>query len=214
MTPSKTARAGAMTDPADHHEALNAIRARMRAELSTLSDEERHRASSVACMRLTNLDAFRNASVVLLYMPLAGEVDATPAAIRCFQFGKTVCVPRVDWNRRDITAIEVDCFDDHYMETDEHGVRSPRQGRPFVPASIDLVVVPGLAFDTRGRRVGRAGGCYERYLMRLHRSTVKVGLAFDRQIIDRIPAPGDDTRMNVIVTDRRVTRTRARRSRR
>ena len=125
-----------------------------------MTDDERHRASLAACERLTKLDAFQPAAVVMLYMPLAGEVDLTPVAIRCFQSGRTVCVPKVDWKRRDMSAVEVTAFDDHVMDTDEHGLRAPRDSRPILPSVIDLVVVPGLAFDTHGHRLGRGGGEY------------------------------------------------------
>jgi len=201
-----------MTDPSD--KARAEIRARMQAKLAAMSDEERHEASSAACTRLAGLEVFKHAGLVMLYMPLAGEVDTTSLAIRCFQMGKTVCVPRMDWKRKDLNAVEVTGFDDHVMETDEHGLRSPRGGRPVVPESIDLVVVPALAFDTQGNRVGRAGGYFDRFLLRLKRSAVSVGLAFDGQIIDAAPVSERHVRLDVIVTDRRVSHARRSRSRR
>jgi len=201
-----------MTDPSD--KARAEIRARMQAKLAAMSDEERHEASSAACTRLAGLEVFKHACLVMLYLPLAGEVDTTSLAIRCFQMGKTVCVPRMDWKRKDLNAVEVTGFDDNVMETDEHGLRSPRGGRPVVPESIDLAVVPALAFDTQGNRVGRAGGYFDRFLLRLKRSAVSVGLAFDGQIIDAAPVSERHVRLDVIVTDRRVSHARRSRSRR
>lgn len=201
-----------MNDPS--HEARADIRQRMRAKLAAMSDEERHQASNNACARLVNLELFKHASVIMLYMPLALEVDTIPAAIRSFQMGKTVCVPRIDWKRKDMNAVEVTSFDDHVMETDEHGLRSPRGGRLLVPASIDVVVVPGLAFDMLGNRVGRSGGYYDRFVSRLRRSAMTVGLAFDGQIIDEAPVLERHVRLDVVVTDRRVSRVRRSRSRR
>jgi len=178
-----------------------------------MSRAARHESSIAACNRLVELEAFRHALVILLYMPLASEVDTTPAAIRCFQSGKTVCVPKVDWSRRDMSAIEVASFDDNFVETDEHGLRSPREGRLVVPDCIDLAVVPGLAFDAQGNRFGRGGSCHRRFLSRLRRSATTVGLAFDAQIIDDIPEAHRDLRLDVIVTERRVTRAGRLRSR-
>ncbi|MBT8484653.1 MAG: 5-formyltetrahydrofolate cyclo-ligase [Phycisphaerales bacterium] len=188
------------------------VRAEMRAALAAMSDDERRDASSAATAKLIALDEFRAASTVMLYMPLAGEVDTTHVAIRVFQLGKTVCVPKVDWARRDMYAIEVNSLDDHYMETDDHGIRIPRAGRPIVPRSIDLVVVPGLAFDTYGRRLGRGGGFYDRFLSRLRRSATTVGLAFDRQVVDEVPVQEHDVSVDAIVTERRATYTRRSRS--
>lgn len=200
-------------DPADPGRIKEQTRADMRQRLKAMPDAERHRASQSACNRLVNLDAFRHASVVMLYMPMTHEVDTTGIAIRCFQMGKVVCVPRVDWKRKDMHAVEVSSFDDHFMETDEHGVRTPREGRLLVPASIDLVVVPALAFDALGNRLGRGGGYYDRFLSRLRRAATSVGLAFDFQIIDDVPVDARDVCVDVIVTDRRVTFSRKTRSR-
>ncbi len=176
----------------------------MRAVIASLGDAQRREASASACAHLMNLEAFRHAGVVMLYMPLADEVDLTPVAIRCFQAEKTVCVPRVDWKRRDMDAVEVTSFDDHVMDLDEHGIRTPREVLPLMPALIDLVVVPGLAFDAQGNRLGRGGGYYDRFLRRLRRGATTVGLAFDVQVIDAVPADDRDFSVEMIVTERRV----------
>ena len=195
--------------PDAQRERKSNLRSQMRQKLATMTDDERHRASLAACERLTKLDAFQHAAVVMMYMPLAGEVDLTPVAIRCFQSGRTVCVPKVDWKRREMSAVEVTAFDDHVMDTDEHGLRAPRDSRPILPSVIDLVVVPGLAFDTRGHRLGRGGGYYDRFLKRLRRAAAIVGLAFDQQIIDEVPADECDVSVGIVVTDRRVTHARS-----
>lgn len=195
------------------HQRKSDIRQRMRAKLDALDEAFRGEASAAACAHLTNLDAFRQASVVMLFMPLATEVDLTPAAISCFQAGKTVCVPRVDWKRRDMVPVEVSSFDDHVMDLDERGIRTPRHGSPLPPELIDLVIVPGLAFDPQGNRLGRGGGFYDRFLSRLRRSAVTIGLAYDVQIIDEVPADDRDISVHFVVTDRRVTETAARRRR-
>ncbi len=180
------------------------LRDRMRRVLADLGPESRHDASAAACLRLAALDAFRHASVVMLYMPLPTELDLTAAAIRCYRQGKTVCVPRVDWKGRDMVPVEISSFDDEVMEIDDHGLRTPRQGRPLVPRMIDMVIVPGLAFDTAGNRLGRGGGFYDRFLRRLRRSTATVGLAFDAQIVESVPTGDLDFGMDTVVTDRRV----------
>lgn len=185
------------------------IRARTRAALHTMSPEQHHAASVSACARLTSLEAFQHAGVVMLYMPLAGEVDVTPVAVRCFRDGKTVCVPKVDWSRRDMDAVEVTSLDDDVLDCDEHGVRAPRDCRPILPSIIELVVVPGLAFDPQGNRLGRGGGYYDRFLCRLRPGTTTVGLVFDQQIVDSVPRAKHDRAVDIIVTDRRVTMAKA-----
>jgi 5-formyltetrahydrofolate cyclo-ligase len=156
------------------------MRNRMEEILGAVDNGQRHDASAAACWRLTGLDAFLHASVVMLYTPLAHEVDLTAAALCCFRSGKTVCIPRVNRNGRD----------------------------------LDPVVVPGLAFDPHGNRLGRGGRCYDRFLGRLRRSATTVGVVFDLQIVEEVPAPQRDVTVDVVVTDRRVTHTARARSRR
>jgi 5-formyltetrahydrofolate cyclo-ligase len=196
-----------MSDPINASKAQ--IRARIREVLATLSDQQRHDASVQACSKLMSLEAFANANVVMLYLPLAKEVDVTPVAVQCFRRGQTVCVPKVDWKRREMDPVEVTSLDDHVLDCDEHGVRSPKQCRPVLPETIDLVVAPGLAYDCQGRRLGRGGGYYDRFLCRLRPSTTKVGLVFDQQIVDAIPAKPHDVAVDIVVTDRRVMHAKA-----
>lgn len=186
------------------HEFKTNLRTEMRSRMRSVSAEQRHASSASACARLVGLEPFLHASVVMLYMPLATEIDLTPVAVRCFQLGKSVCVPRVDWQRRDMAAVEVTSFDDHVMDIDEHGLRSPRGGHPLLPSTIDLIVVPGLAFDTSGNRLGRGGGYYDRFLKRLRPAATTVGLAFDWQIVDLVPADDRDVSVDAVVTDRRI----------
>jgi len=200
-----------MSEQSSQHKAE--IRRQVVAKLATMSGEQRHDGSVAACSRLIALEVFQHASVVMLYMPLASEVDLTPVAIRCFQTGKTVCVPLVDWKRRDMEPVEVTSFDDHVMEVDEHGLRMPRGGAPIPPDLLDLVVVPGLAFDAHGHRLGRGGGYYDRFLGRLRRTAATVGLGFDVQITDEVPVNDGDVSVDIVVTDRRVTHARGSRTR-
>ena len=190
------------------------LRQQIRAQLTTMSEQQRHDGSVAACSRLTALEVFQHATVVMLYMPLKSEVDLTGVAIRCFQTGKTVCVPRVDWKRRDMEPVEVTSFDDHVMEVDEHGVRMPRGGAPMPPTLLELVVVPGLAFSSDGHRLGRGGGYYDRFLSRLRRNAKTIGLAFDIQIADEVPVDAGDVSVDIVVTDRRVTHAHGARAKR
>jgi 5-formyltetrahydrofolate cyclo-ligase len=181
------------------------LRRQVRAAMATLDAETRHDASVRACARLGELDEFNHASVVMLYMPLASEIDVTPLALRAFQQNKTVCVPRMDWQRDAIVPVDVTSFDDRVMDVDEHGIRVPKHGRTISPSMIDLVVVPGVAFDALGNRLGRGGGHYDRFLAKLKPAATKIGIAFDAQIVDAVMTFHHDVPMDIVVTDRRVT---------
>jgi 5-formyltetrahydrofolate cyclo-ligase len=181
------------------------LRSTIKARLAELSPQQLHDGSVAACQRVLQLESFAHASVVMMYMPLDREVDVTPIALQAFRAGKTVCVPRVDWERHDMTPVEVTSIDDRTMEVDEHNLRTPRSGRLVMPSLIDLVIVPGLAFDTSGNRLGRGGGFYDRFLARLRPGTARIGVCFDLQIIDRIPHVEQDMAVDLVATDRRLT---------
>jgi 5-formyltetrahydrofolate cyclo-ligase len=185
-----------------------ALRAAMRQALGAMSAAERQRASRAACARLLRLSGFRRAAVVMLYMPVPGEVDVTAVGVRAMELHKTVCVPRVDWSQGEMTPVQVESLDGQALEPDRHGVRRPRGGRVVALGRIDLVLVPGLAFDRGGNRLGRGGGFFDRFLCRLDPRTATVAVAFDRQIVDEVPADVRDVRMGAVVTDRRVLRVR------
>lgn len=199
-----------MTDP--QSSIKREIRARMRATLQALTEQQRHAASVRACNKLIALEAMQHANVVMLYLPLENEVDVTPTAIFCFRQAKTVCVPKVDWDHGSMHPVEIDSFDDRVLDTDRHGVRVPKGSRLVLPDIIDVVVVPGLAFDSRGNRLGRGGGYYDRFLAELRPSVTRIGLAFDQQIVEPIPAGAHDMAVDILVTDRRVTHAKSART--
>ena len=199
-----------MTDELD--KSKKAIRANMRQALKAMTPEQRIAASASACHRLVALEPFVHATTVMLYMPLANEVDVTAAALRCFRAGQTVCVPKVNWDRKDMHSVEVTSLDDRVLDCDEHGVRSPRDGRIILPDSIDVVVVPALAYDPQGNRLGRGGGYYDRFLSKLRPRVTTIGLVFDQQIVDQVPKNQCDMAVDIVVTDRRVTMAKAART--
>jgi 5-formyltetrahydrofolate cyclo-ligase len=180
------------------------IRARMRRLLASIDDARRVEASASAAAHLVNLEEFRRASIVMLYMALPDEIDLAPAADACFRSGKSLCVPRVDWKHGDMDPVEVTSFDEQAMRFDERGLRVPREGAVIAPERVDLVAVPGLAFDPGGNRLGRGGGFYDRFLRRLRASATRVGIAFDGQVVDSVPVSERDLGVDIVVTDRRI----------
>ncbi len=190
--------------PHDIIERKNAIRTAMRARLTALDAAQRSEWSVAACARLIRSDAFQQATRVMLYMPMRSEVDVITVALEAFRLGKSVCVPRVPEGRKSMTAVETTSFDDESMDPDALGVRTPKTGQEFPHDALDLVVVPGVAFDMRGFRLGRGGGYYDRYLARLPRSTAMIGICFDFQFVETIPTEPTDIAVHAVVSDRRA----------
>lgn len=176
----------------------------MRTRLATLTADQRAEWSTASCARLIRSVAFARASRVMLYMPMRSEVDVISVALEAFRLGKSVCVPRVDGSRKTMNAVEITSFDDESMDSDSLGVRAPKVGQEIPHEEIDLVIVPGVAFDMHGFRLGRGGGYYDRYLARFSRNTATIGVCFDIQFVEEIPTEPTDIAVHAVVSDRRA----------
>lgn len=183
------------------------LRASMRRRLAALSPADVADASEAACRLLAGSDAFARADTVLLYASMQTEPDTGPLARRCLVSGKRLCLPRADWETGQIDPFEVDDWE-HGLIQGRHGIREPGIDAPLVQlAEIDLVVVPGLAFDEAGRRLGRGGGFYDRFLERTAGRALAFGLAFDEQVVNEVPAESHDASVDAVATDRRLIMT-------
>ncbi len=185
-------------------EQKNEIRALMRERLGATTTDERAACSREICARLSSSRAFIDASTVMLYMPMRSEVDVIAVALEAFRLGKTICLPRVETGGDTMSAVAARTFDNDSMQPDAMGVRSPRDGPRIPDSAIDLVIVPGIAFDLRGGRLGRGGGFYDRFLAQLPQVRPTIGVCFDWQVVDSIPCDALDTPVKAVVTDRRT----------
>jgi 5-formyltetrahydrofolate cyclo-ligase len=187
--------------PADPASLKRALRRRMRAALRRIPAAEREQWSALACARLADTPAYRDAAVVLAFLSLPWEVDTTPLVRAALASGKTVATFRVDVARRAMTAVRLRSLEE--VRIGAMGIREPGgDGEPLDAAAIDLVVTPGLAFDALGNRLGQGGGFYDRYLAAPGRRAPAVALAFDLQLLPRVPAEPHDQRVDALVTDR------------
>ena len=181
------------------------IRTDMKAFLATIDAENRHRRSLDACAFLVATKEFRNAQTIMMFLSLPVEVETATLAVKAWAEGKNIAVPRVDWEGQRMEPLEIKSLDVG-MRTARQGVREPVDGRVVPLDSIDMVVVPGLAFDRRGYRVGRGRGFYDRFLAQRGFGGVRCALCFHEQLIEEVPREAHDSPMDLIVTDQEVLR--------
>lgn len=153
--------------------------------------------SYAACLNLCKTSVFREAKVVMMYLPMPAEADLTLALLEALRCNKTVAVPRTrDKAHMDAVSIEtLNCA----MQQDKWGIREPTRGALIQPADFDLIVVPGLGFDTFGRRLGRGAGYYDRFLAEAAGTTC--GFAFEEQLLEDLPVEPHDQEIDLLVTD-------------
>ena len=156
------------------------------------------RAEKAACIadRIADLPEYRNASVLLIYAALPGEVDLQPLADHPASAGKRLAYP-VCVSRTDMKAMIPGGW-----RCGAYGIREPDPAcsEDVPPEDLDLVICPGLAFDETGTRLGMGGGYYDRFLPRCARARV-IMAAFEAQHAAILPREGTDVRMDRIVTE-------------
>lgn len=181
-----------------------AARARARAARARLSAGERRRAAARVHARLDELAELRGARVVLAYAATRAELDLDAWLRRLLHDGVGVLLPRVDGDRLEVAPVG-DLAGD--LAPGWRGVREPRADVPAVrPDTVEAAVVPGLAFDARGGRLGHGGGHFDRLLAELPPVVDVVGVAFDVQLTPRVPTAPHDRYVDLVVTERRVLR--------
>jgi 5-formyltetrahydrofolate cyclo-ligase len=188
--------------------ALHAAKRRVRDEVlalrAALDPHTRATAEAAIVAQLLALPSFHAAPSVLLTMPFRGEWDTRPLLQAAALAGKHVVLPRVDVGARMLTLHRVtDLARD--LAPGYGGIEEPHAHLPHVsPADIAWVLVPGVAFDATGRRLGYGGGFYDRLLPLLPPGSPRVAGAFDEQLVAHVPAAAHDLFIQQLVTPTRI----------
>jgi 5-formyltetrahydrofolate cyclo-ligase len=155
------------------------------------------RMSEAVTAALLATGAFRAAHRVLAYLPLPGEVRTDPIRTACRDAGKQTFVPA--WHAANARYEPARLEPDSPLTRGKFGVAEPA-GKDWVPlTAIDLVLVPGVAFDPNGHRLGRGGGYYDRMLAAC--PGTRIGLAFECQLVPHVPTEPHDIAMDLLVTE-------------
>jgi 5-formyltetrahydrofolate cyclo-ligase len=143
----------------------------------------------------------------MLYLSTAHEVDTAPLALRAWQDGKTIVVPKVSWDQKRMLPVEITSLHSDLTTTSSGlGVREPVGGKPVPVNLVDLVIVPGLGFTANGYRIGRGMGFYDRFLAQSDFIGLSCGLAFEEQVVDELPVLDHDMPLSMLVTDNGIRR--------
>ncbi len=149
--------------------------------------------------RLFNLEKYKKSKTVMYFVSFNNEVD-THEMIRSALKNKTVIIPKVI--HHDIEPSIIIDFD-NLMPSGKFNIPEPIEIMKIAHKNINLVLVPGIAFDREGYRLGYGFGFYDKFLNKTPKA-VKIGLAFDFQIVDKVPREEHDVPVDFIVTEERV----------
>jgi len=170
----------------------------------SLNEKEHKRRSQIITSQILNLLAYLNSKTIFTYVSFRSEVDTKSFINKALKDHKRIAVPMTLAREKTIVPCEISSLDDLIPGT--WSILEPKKDNCKLLDSkeIDLVIIPGLAFDNSFNRLGYGAGYYDRFLPSLNSSTVKLGIAFDFQLIEQIPHEDNDIQMDGIITDRRL----------
>lgn len=182
----------------------NEIRTHMKNKRNLLSESQRNAYSGKIQKKLFSLSCFTECDILFTYVSFGSEADTSDIIKTALKLDKRVFVPKVEG--KDMNFYEI-----HSLEgliRNKFGILEP-SGSGQAPYKNEkgrkIMLLPGLAFDRSGNRIGYGAGYYDRYLAGYPENEwLKIGLAFDFQITDDLPVTGMDIRTDYIITDRRL----------
>jgi 5-formyltetrahydrofolate cyclo-ligase len=170
----------------------------VRLDLSAVTASERAEASERACQRLYEQPIWQEAKSVLGYAPLPDELDVFPLLERALADGKAVGLPQFEGRTGLYRVCRITDLNQD-LTSGNFGVREPNAGCAVLELKqLDLILVPGVAFDLNGHRLGRGRGFYDRLLRDV--TGTKCGVASDEQVKKQIPVEAHDVLLDCILT--------------
>lgn len=167
------------------------IRKRMRELKKLLTDSQKSSAEQFVIERIERLEEFAKAEKVLLYYSLPDELPTHEMAAR-WSKTKSIYLPRVAGEDLEILPYSADS-----LASGSFSISEPQKGDILNPHLLDLVIVPAVAFDRHGNRVGRGKGFYDRFLTGLN--VTKIGICYDFQIVDEIESSSHDIPVDMLI---------------
>lgn len=150
-----------------------------------------------------NSEEYMSAKNIFIYISYGSEINTKNIILKALKDNKNVYVPRIEIKTKNMDAVKFISFDK--LVKNAYGILEPSKDEIFVdPNKLDLIVVPGVAFDNNKGRMGYGAGYYDRYLNKInekdYRRINKVALAYDFQIIDEVPMEKNDVPIDCIIT--------------
>lgn len=177
----------------------NAIRKRLIARRNKLSFDEVKDLSELIFKRVIVLKEISNAHAISSYFPVNNEVETSLIIGRLLREGKKIVVPAFVNGEYELSALEKTDSD---FEVGPFSILQPVQIEHFSPDDVDVSIIPGVAFDDKGIRLGYGKGVFDKLFG--NTKTLKIGLAYDFQVLKKLPAESHDLKMHLVITEKRI----------
>ncbi|HKL11318.1 MAG TPA: 5-formyltetrahydrofolate cyclo-ligase [Clostridia bacterium] len=167
------------------------------------------RLSGTICRSLIALSPYEASKTVMCFLSFRSEVDTNIIIKNILDSGKRLVVPVADIKTKSLKLSYVKNMGD--LVPGAYGILepSPSAFREASPEDIDLVLVPGACFNLKGYRIGYGGGYYDRFLPKIRKDALSLGLCFDFQIVSSIKPEKHDIPVDIVLTEKRMIKTKA-----
>jgi 5-formyltetrahydrofolate cyclo-ligase len=189
----------------DLKQSKSKIRKDMIMALESLSENEIALKTRKIENRLFDFANFVEANITMLYISSPGEVSSRNIITYCLDYRKIIVLPAFDPQKFRIRLFKIDNIEKD-LKPGTRGILEPDTTRckPVPVECLDIAIIPGIAFDEKGGRIGSGEGYYDRFIPKLPITTRKVSIAFEDQIIPQIPMESHDKHVDIIITHERT----------
>ncbi len=202
---NKTLNGGWSGSMEDLKEKKLELRKKIEKKLNTLSRDDVRKKLKRIENQLFEFPNFVEAATALLYLHRAHEVDSRHILKRCKQIAKEIVLPLFNSSSNGVQIFKVNNMNTD-LKTGPGNVLEPDPDRckPVNIGDIDIAIIPGIAFDEKGARLGDGSGHYDRFIPKLPPTARKVAVALEEQITSSIPMESHDKHVDIIITDKRI----------
>lgn len=176
---------------------------------NNMNSDNKKEKDTIIKEKFLNSDYYKKAKNIFIYISYGSEIDTKEIINYALDDGKTIFVPRTEFETKLMDAVKITSLNN--MTEDRYGILEPSKEEPYIqPDQLDLIVVPGVAFDKEGGRTGYGAGYYDRYFKKISKERAgeikKVALAYDFQVIDNVPIDEQDVRIDCVITEKKIIR--------
>lgn len=170
---------------------------------NSILDNERKKWDSKILEFLINSDIYKNSTEIFIYVSYNSEVDTKNIIKKALEDNKRIYVPKVDLKHKTMDALNINSLDE--LSVNNYGILEPKSvDKTKFPNKLDLIIMPGVAFDRKGNRIGYGGGYYDKFISKITYIVNKVALAYEIQIATSIQSEEHDINPDYIITNKEV----------
>ena len=151
--------------------------------------------------KLRNNEIYKNSKNIFIYLGFGSEINTIKYVEDFLNEGKKIIIPYTDMKNKVMYGIEVNTLDG--LKKNKFGILEPTDtSKIFNKEDIDLVIMPGVAFDRSGNRIGYGGGYYDKFLCEMSSDIPTIALAYNIQILEEVPSEKHDIKVGMVITEK------------